>query len=85
MGLQVVKYGTNIKTVIGNIKAIITAICIRENEGVTYEISYFNNGLSTTCWIKRIEFEIDLVEKKKAGLVNYDNDNDNNDDVILLN
>jgi len=76
MAIQVVKYGTPVTTVIGNIKGLVTAVCIRDTN-VTYEISYFNNGLSVNCWLYRIEFTIDESAKSKPGLVNYDGLGDN--------
>lgn len=84
--MQVVKCQTKIRTVIGDIPAIVTGICIR-NESVTYEISYFNSGVFTSCWINRYEFIINTQEKKKAGLVNYDkiNENENYNSIILIN
>lgn len=62
--MKVIKYGAKVKTVIGNIKALVTGCCIR-NENISYEISYFQNGIS----------EVDNVESKPAGLVNYEPNN----------
>lgn len=70
MSLSIVKFGTPVITKIGQVKALITATCIRA-ENITYEISYFHGGISTTCWLHRIEFDIDESEKQKPGLVNY--------------
>lgn len=86
MSLQVVKYGTRVKTVIGGISAIITGILIAENNSVEYRLCYFNNGEHVLVWVNRIEFEIDHNEKpQKAGLVNYDEpENDENKTRILL-
>ena len=84
MSIQVVKCQTKIKTVIGGVKAIVTGICIRD-DSISYEISYFHNGINATAWIKRYEFEVDFQEKKQAGLVNYDKVEENNDTVLLLN
>lgn len=83
MSIQVVKCQTKIKTIIGAIKAIVTGICIRD-ESISYEISYFHNGVHTTSWIKRYEFEIDFEEKKPAGLVNYNSENNENAHMQLL-
>lgn len=71
--MKVIKYGTKVKTVIGSIKALVTGCCIR-NENISYEISYFHNGVSVTTWVQAIEIEVDTVESKPAGLVNYDNE-----------
>lgn len=86
MSIQVVKYGTKVKTVIGNISAIITGILIAENNSVEYRLCYFNNGEHVLVWVNRIEFEIDYQDKpQKAGLVNYDSpENDSNKTQILL-
>ena len=84
MSLQIIKCNTKVITVIGNIKAIVTGCCIRENNSISYELSYFNQGMNVTCWVKRVEFEIDIQEKKQAGLVNYGVDNDNDCSQILL-
>jgi hypothetical protein len=75
MSIQVVACKTKIKTVIGDVKAIVTAICIRD-ENICYEISYFHNGIQVAAGVKRYEFEIDSTEKRKAGLVNYDQPED---------
>lgn len=72
--MKVIKYGTKVKTVIGGVKAIVTGCCIRA-ENISYEISYFNNGSNMTVWVQAIEIEIDIVESKPAGLVNYENNN----------
>ena len=86
MSLQVVKYGTRVKTVIGAIQAIITGIMIGENNSVEYRLSYFNNGEHVFCWVDRAEFEIDDSNKpQKAGLVNYDApvDEENKTQILL--
>jgi len=69
--MKVIKYGTKVKTVIGGAKAIVTGCCIRA-ENISYEISYFSNGSHVTTWLQSIEIEIDVVESKPAGLVNYE-------------
>ena len=69
--MKVIKYGTKVKTVIGSIKALVTGCCIR-NENISYEISYFHNGTNLTVWVQGIEIEVDTVESKPAGLVNYE-------------
>lgn len=72
MAIQIVKYGTPVITVIGNIKALITAVCIRDQH-MEYEVSYFQSGSHVHVWLQRIEFEIDDTEKVKPGLVHYNN------------
>ena len=70
MSIQIVKFGTPVITKIGQVKALITATCIRD-QNVTYELSYFIQGQHTETWCARIEFDIDDSEKQKPGLVNY--------------
>ena len=69
--MQIVKTGTPIITISGQIKAIVTGVCIR-NESINYEISYFGGGEHKTAWIYRYEFEIDTSTKQKAGFKHYD-------------
>lgn len=71
MSIQVVPCGTRVKTVIGDIAALVTGICIRDS-GISYEISYFHNGEHKDAWVRRYEFSIDTQQRKRAGLVNYD-------------
>lgn len=78
--MQIVKCQTKVKTVIGDIKAIVIGVCIRD-ESVMYEIGYFQNGNYVTAWIRRYEFEIDTAIKKKAGLVNFEEEQ--TDDKLL--
>lgn len=70
MSLQIVKPSTPVITKIGNIKAIVTGVCIR-NESIYYEISYFGGGEHKTTWIYRYEFDIDTAVKQNAGLKDF--------------
>lgn len=78
--MQIVKPGTSIITIIGQVKAMITGVCIR-NESISYEISYFGGGEHKTAWIYRYEFEIDTSTKTKAGFKNYDT---KEDEILML-
>jgi hypothetical protein len=84
MAIQIVKYGTKVSVSNGSIKAFITGICIRDEGCITYEISYFQGGQNVVCWIKRFEFEIDIIEKQKAGFVNYDIPNNEDGHIQIL-
>lgn len=81
--MKIIPIGTKVKTIAGEISAIITAVSIRELNGayVSYELSYFNNGAHTTCWLYRFEFVVDIVMKKPAG---FHQPSGNNDEVLLL-
>jgi hypothetical protein len=68
--MEVYKTGTEIETIIGNIKGIITAICIRQLR-VNYELSYFNKDGYKTCWISEDEFIVkENTGKIKIGFKN---------------
>ena len=73
--MKIVKPGTSIITNIGQVKATLTGVCIRE-ESISYEISYFGQGDHKSTWIYRYEFEIDTSTKTKAGFKNYDKQED---------
>lgn len=70
MAIQIVPFGTKVKTVIGDIEMIVIGVCIR-HQWMEYHMSYFVAGEHKTCWIGRNEFII-APDKKKAGFVNYD-------------
>ncbi len=73
--MQIVKTGTPIITKSGQIKGMVTGVCIR-NESINYEISYFGGGEHKTTWIYRYEFDIDTTTKTKAGFKHYDFETD---------
>lgn len=53
--MNLYKCGTHVKINMGLIEGMITAICIRFN-AVTYEISYFTEGVQKTIWMNEAEF-----------------------------
>jgi len=73
--MKVISIGTKITTKVGQMKGMITAISIRGLNGSyqSYEMTYFQNGLYTTCWMMDFEFEID--NQVKAGFNKYDENN----------
>lgn len=79
--MQIVKPGTPVITTIGEIKALLTGVCMR-NESVTYEISYFADGCHKTCWVNRFEFRIDDTKKGSVGLKDY-NTPESNDQYLI--
>lgn len=84
MSLQVIPCGTRVKTVIGDMPALVTGICIRENN-ISYELSWFYGGDAKHAWVQRIEFVVDTQVRKRAGLVNYDQPEDEPTQTLLLN
>lgn len=83
MGLQVVKCQTKVKTVIGELQAIVTGICIRD-EAISYELSYFHNGENKKAWVSRYEFTIDTARKQQAGFVKEQQPQEQDSVLILL-
>lgn len=54
--IEIIKSGTEVETVNGQIKGTVTAASIRFNS-VSYEISYFHNGEYKSCWMNELEFK----------------------------
>lgn len=52
--MEVIATGTEVTTLIGKVKAVITGICIRGTR-VTYELSYFVDGDHKSCWVDNTE------------------------------
>lgn len=67
--INVIKCGTHVITTIGSIRALITAVCMRANN-ISYELSYFQNGTHTTCWLHDYEFKVNEAESKEPGFNN---------------
>lgn len=63
MGIKVIKTGTKVKSIIGKIEMIVIGVCIREG-WIEYQ----------SCWLQPYEFEVITAKPKKAGFVNYDQD-----------
>ncbi len=49
--------GDRVKTKLGGIEGMITAIFLRD-KGVTYEFSYNNNGVPTNTSVQEVEIEL---------------------------
>jgi hypothetical protein len=64
--MEVIKCGSMIRTKLGELSAIITAISIRFDR-ITYEVSYFYNGEYKCVWLSEDEFSIDVDDKQKIG------------------
>lgn len=54
MSIRVIPVGTKIRTVIGNIEALITGVCIRDQH-ISYCIGYFIDGKYETAWLYRYD------------------------------
>ena len=62
----VIGCGTEVETIMGGIKAMITGVCVRFDK-VTYEIGYFKNGEYETCWLHEAEFTFKQSDKTKIS------------------
>ena len=64
-----IKCGTSVKTKIGDVIGMVTAISTRFTR-TTYEVSYFLNGEYKSVYLDYEEFEIiELPDKSKAGFL----------------
>lgn len=76
--MKILKAGTRVTTVIGNIDAIIVSVCITMDT-VEYKIRYFSNGEERISWLNRFEIEVTRL-KQIAGfnssptIQTYDNE-----------
>ncbi|WP_233881859.1 hypothetical protein [Tenacibaculum piscium] len=63
--LTILKAGTKVRTVIGDIEALIVGVNITMDT-IDYKIRWFSNGEEKTAWIYRFEIEIAPI-KQTAG------------------
>ena len=54
--MKILKAGTKVKTIIGDVEAMITGVCITM-ETVEYRIRWFYNGEEKIAWVHRFEIE----------------------------
>lgn len=54
--MKVFKAGTIVKTIIGDIEAMVTSVCITDSS-VEYKLRYFSNGLEQIVWLNSFEIE----------------------------
>jgi hypothetical protein len=59
--IEVFPCGEIVRTIIGDIEGMITAVCIRFEE-VRYEISYFVNQEQCTVWMNEKEFRTNITK-----------------------
>ena len=62
--MKILKAGTKVTTIIGDVQAIITGVCITMDT-VEYKIRWFYNGEEKTAWLHR--FEINVTPLKQAA------------------
>jgi hypothetical protein len=67
--VTLIKNGSLVITRIGKVKAIVTGVCLRGENSIQYEISYFAEGKHQSTWVYPIEFDLDLQVKGQIGLL----------------
>jgi len=60
--MKILKAGTRVTTIIGNIDAIIVGVMITM-ETVEYKLRYFVNGAESTAWLFRYEIEVTTTKQ----------------------
>ncbi len=63
--MKVLKAGTRVVTVIGNIEAMVISVCITMDT-VEYKIRWFSNGEEKIAWLCRFELKVAPI-KRTAG------------------
>jgi hypothetical protein len=69
--MRILKAGTKVTTVIGDIKAIVTGVFITMDT-VEYKIRWFYNGEEKIAWVHRYEIEV-TKPKQQAGFNSKNN------------
>ncbi len=75
--MEFIKNGSTVTLSNGEVKAIVIGVCIRgiePNLRFEYNVSWFVGGSRECAWVESYEIEIYNDTKKKAGLVNYENE-----------
>jgi len=80
--MKILKAGTKITTIIGNIEAIITGVTIGMND-VEYRIRYFANGEEKIAWLFRFEIKVTPI-KQPAGFGRNEIIDNNNSEITLI-
>lgn len=80
--MKILKAGTRVVTVIGNIEALVVGVSITMDT-VDYKIRWFSNGEEKTAWLYRFEIEIAPV-KQTAGFNSKPIIKNYNDEITLI-
>ncbi len=66
---EILQCGARVKTVIGEIEAMIVAVSLtgKNNSSVEYRISYFVNGKREAEWVYEMEVTPHQENKRKPG------------------
>ena len=79
--MKVLKAGTKVKTVIGNIEAMVVCVCITMDT-IEYKVRYFAGGEEKVSWL--YEFEIEVVGNKQEAGFGKKIETDKFDEFILI-
>lgn len=63
--MKILKAGTKVTTIIGDVQAIITGVCITMDT-VEYKLRWFYNGEEKIAWVYKYEIEVSRP-KQTAG------------------
>lgn len=80
--MKILKAGTKVKTIIGDVQAIITAVSITMDT-VEYRIRWFYNGEEKIAWVYRYEIEVSKP-KQTAGFNSISETAFDNEEMTLL-
>jgi hypothetical protein len=80
--MKILKAGTKVTTVIGDIQAIITAVSITMDT-VEYRIRWFYNGEEKIAWVYRYEIEVSRP-KQTAGFNRVDTPIIEDNEITLI-
>ena len=64
--IEVIPCGTIVTTIIGGIRGMISAVCIRF-EAIQYEVHYFAGEEEKSVWMTEKQFEVEDSGAKKIG------------------
>ncbi len=85
--MKIIKSGTPVKTVVGDVKGLVIGVCIRgfgQSHTIEYQVRYFANGDQKDCWVYDFEIEIDRPNNGAGFNRDRTKDNFNDEEPILL-
>lgn len=80
--MKILKAGTKVTTIIGDVQAIITGVCITMDT-VEYKIRWFYNGEEKIAWVYRYEIEVSRP-KQTAGFNSVSNAIIEDNEITLI-
>ena len=80
--MKILKAGTKVTTIIGDVQAIVTAVSITMDT-VEYRIRWFYNGEEKIAWVYRYEIEVSRP-KQTAGFNSVTNAIIEDNEITLI-